>query len=110
MLENKKDILIDYFFVSFHSAFSGLKQMLTKNLKFDEIEKIERAVDDLLETIKRRQLTEVGGAYTDTLSKKTKDMIEHLQSISKMNMPPIRTKNIVTNEKNQLLLSKTFNF
>jgi hypothetical protein len=54
MLENKKDILTDYFFVSFHSAFSGLKQMLAKNMKLDEIEKIEAAIDDLLEVIKKR--------------------------------------------------------
>jgi hypothetical protein len=64
----------------------GLKEMLTKKTNLDEVGKIDEAIDELLEVLAKREVTEIT-ASGSRLAKRTKEMIDHLMSISKMSLP-----------------------
>ena len=84
----------------------GLKEMLTKKTNLDEVGKIDEGIQELLEVLGRRDVTEIT-ATGMRLAKRTKEMIDHLMSISKMSLPQLRSKNVISNEKNHLLQSNT---
>jgi hypothetical protein len=104
--ENKSEIILDYLYVTFASTFMGLKEMLKKKTNLDEVGKIDEAIQDLLEVLQRREITEIT-VTGKRLAKRTKEMIDHLMSISKMSLPQLRSKNVINNEKNHILQSKT---
>ena len=55
--ENKIDIKLDYFYVTFASTFNGLKEMLRKKTNLNETEKINEAIEDFLELLRQREIT-----------------------------------------------------
>ena len=102
--EKQSETILDYLYTSFQQTFHGIKQMLGKRAKLSEFEKVESAIEDLLVVISDRKLTEFAeSAAKSRLTKKTMEMIEHLQSINQMCLPRLKTKNIISNERNVIL-------
>ena len=51
---------MDYIYTSFQTTFMGLKEMLAKKSRLDEVEKVEEAIQDMLVVMSKRELTEFG--------------------------------------------------
>ena len=59
--------------------------------------------------VKELELKDLNEEFKGKVSfeKKVQDMITHLLNLNKMNVPSLKSKNVISNERNYLLTSKT---
>ena len=100
--------------------------MLEKRHVQDDILLVKDAISDLIDVLALRKEEEAQGTPQDgqannghtpntgakgggmvRFEKRIHEMINHLTSLNQMNLPNLSTKNLISNEKNFLLSSKS---